>query len=105
MNEETGQQLARLVVLSLVVVLFAMAYSFVTAYYGRRDLVDSQRAGCERAKLDRNNNAKGWRNAEDARRATGEISVANEYQSIAFSLESRSKINCHTAFPKASFIP
>jgi hypothetical protein len=65
---------------------------------GQIALRDSARAGCERAKLDRAANAHGWRNAEDARRAAGEIRVANIYADIARELEQRSRVDCSEAF-------
>lgn len=105
MNTETANKLTKLVVLCLAVLLFVMGYTFFTGYAGRKDLVDSQRRGCERGKLDRNANAQGWRNAEIARRVSGDISVANEYAVIASQLEHRSRINCAIAFPKANLIP
>jgi hypothetical protein len=105
MTEDTAQKLTKLVILCLVLFLFVIGYVFFTGYNGRRDLVESQRRGCERGKLDRNANASGWRIAEDARRSDGQTDVANNYAAIARGLERRSRINCKEAFPKASLIP
>lgn len=104
-NENLLYNFAKLIVLGLVVNVFMVGYVFWMGYEGRRDLVTSQRAGCNRAKLDRGANAEGWRIAEGARRADGEIEVANNYRDIASGLEKRSRIICSEAFPKASFIP
>lgn len=97
--------MAKLIVLGLVVNCVVLGYVFWTGYEGRKDLVASQRAGCERGKLDRGANAAGWRNAEEARTADGDFEVAAEYKRIADGLEARSRIICSEAFPKASFIP
>lgn len=104
-NDNLLYNVAKLIVLGLVVNVFLVGYIFWTGYEGRRDLVASQRAGCNRGKLDRGANAKGWRIAEGARRADGEIEVANKYNDIASGLEKRSRIVCSEAFPKASLIP
>lgn len=72
---------------------------WVTSFQGRADLVQSQREGCSRGKLDRAANAEGWRIAEAARRAEGQTDVAARYARIAASLEARAKINCAERFP------
>lgn len=130
MSEQAGHMLARLVILSLIILLFVMAYTFITNYNGRQSLVDSQRRGCERSKLDRDANAEGWRAAEKARLNTlsttlhipidsiellinrrplpddpSDLVAARRYDAIASGLEKRSKIDCDKAFPKASLIP
>ena len=104
-DDSAAEKVVKLLLLVLVVLLCTIAYTFFAAYEGRKDLVKSQRAGCERAKLDRAANASGWRNAEAARRRDNDVDVANQYAEIADGLEERSKIDCATAFPKASFIP
>jgi hypothetical protein len=65
---------------------------------GQLALRDSSRAGCERAKLDRYANARGWRNAEAARREDREFQVAAIYAGIARELEMRSRVDCDAAF-------
>jgi hypothetical protein len=92
---------------------------FGQSFQGRRDLVESQRAGCHRGKLDRAQNARGWRTAEKARLVTarnpkvviGErraaYAAAVTYDRIAADLEQRtgSNLNCSRAFPSPSPLP
>lgn len=105
MSEETGHKLVRLILITLVVLLLGVVYVFYQSYEGRQSLVESQRAACERGKLDRKANAQGWRIAESARKADGQFLVAAKYSSIARGLEVRSEVHCDKAFPKASLIP
>jgi hypothetical protein len=81
--------------------IFVQLYS---SYQARQDIVESQRAGCERGKLDRTANAQGWRNAEAARRASGDDEIADVYRGIAEGLEARSRVVCSVAFPTPPFI-
>jgi len=89
----------------MLVQVFLFGYAFYTGYKGRQDIVEMQRRGCERGKLDRNDNALGWRNAQKARIADGDFDVAKTYGKIAAGLEERSEIICTEAFPKARYIP
>lgn len=82
-----------------------IGYVFLQSYDGRKGVVRTQRAGCERGKRDRQANASGWRIAEAARRHDGQIAVANKYANIAKELEQRSMIVCNKAFPSASVLP
>lgn len=74
-------------------------FVWLTGYFGRVDIVDFQRRGCERGKLDRQANALGWRTAEAARRADGQLVIADRYARIASGLERRSRVNCRDAYP------
>lgn len=68
----------------------------------QRELVHSQRRGCERSKLDRAANASGWRTAEHARRASGtpdDLMAARRYAQIATGLEDRARVDCTRQFP------
>ena len=117
MTKQTGLNLALLVVLCLVIQLFVIGYSAYTGYEGRKALVTSQRAGCERGKLDRIDNAAFQRAhkkyidrvvlaqsvKEDVKDAARE--AVKTYNRTAASLTKRSQINCASAFPKASLIP
>lgn len=105
MTDETAYKLAKLIVVGFVILLFAMSYSIYSAYEGRVTLVKSQRAGCERGKLNNIANATGWRIAEDARRESGDTAVSIRYGQLAHELEVRAQINCLTAYPKARLIP
>lgn len=104
-NEDTVHNLAKLIVLGLIVHLFIIGYVFWQSYEGRVHLVESQREGCERIKNDRIANAEGWRIAQAARRASGDIEVAVRYGKLARNLEARSNIDCSVVFPKAEIIP
>lgn len=94
-----------LIVIGMIVQLSVIVYVFYSSYEGRKDLVKSQRAGCERGLLDRSANAQGWRIAELARATSGDFEVASEYDEIATGLEKRSQIICVKAYPKASIFP
>lgn len=97
--------LVRVILLGMMVQLLVIGYVFYQSYKGRQDVVIAQRSGCERAKLDRRANSGGWRIAENARRHSGNIVVADKYESIAEGQEKRSLINCTKAFPNASLLP
>lgn len=104
-NEQMLYSLAKLILVLMAIQLLVILYVGWSSYNGRQDLVESQRAGCNRAKLDRSANAQGWRIAEAARRAEGQEVVAKAYNDIAEGLEDRSRIDCIDAFPKARIIP
>lgn len=101
------------------IVFVMLAFILWQSYQGRVDLVSSQRRGCERGKIDRTQNAKGWRAAMNARTATAQdrhatpservsaLHAAQTYQQIVQSLESRTgdRLDCHSAFPNASLLP
>jgi hypothetical protein len=107
MREYCGDvwNLAKLIMLGMFVQLMVILYVFFSGYFDRVDLVDSQRAGCERGKLDRIANAQGWRIAQDARIASGDYVVAHRYGTLARDLEARSKIDCRDVYPDARLIP
>lgn len=105
MTRETGRRVVQLVIAGMVCMLFVVGYVFWSAYSGRVQTVKGQRAGCERAKLDRNSNGEGWRIASEARRRDGQYVVAQKYADIALGLENRGAIACANAFPKARLIP
>jgi hypothetical protein len=102
---EEGKSIVKLMIIGMVVQLTFIGYVLYQGYEGRKTLVKAQRAGCERGKQDRMANARGWRIAEGARRADGQIAVANHYKEIAEGLEARSRTICSEAYPKASIIP
>lgn len=104
-TNKTARYLAQLVIIGLLVQIGVIVYVFYSSYQGRVNLSNAQQAGCSRSKLDRVDNALGWRNAEAARRQSGQINIANEYGAIASSLEARSRIDCKTAFPDATLFP
>lgn len=135
MTKETGQRLTRLIIGGLVMILALTAVVFAQSYFGRKnleqaekqarkELVLSQRAGCQRGKKDRRANALGWRTAQAARMATlsedldiplkevknllsqprkpddpPDLTAARRYDKIAQGLEERSEISCAQAFP------
>lgn len=105
MNHDLESKVVRFGISVLLALLVVISYVFYQSYQGRVDLVDAQRAACERGKKDRNANAEGWRIAEAARKADGQFTVANKYRRIASGLEARGRINCSEVFPKAGFFP
>lgn len=104
-SASTAAKLTKLIIAVFVVMLMLVFYVFWQSYQGRVDLVESQRKGCERGKKDRLANADGWRIAQAARLADGQVAVAAKYEKIAKGLEKRGRINCENAFPKAGFFP
>lgn len=105
MTRQTGKSLAKLIVIGMMVQLLVIGYVFYQSYVGRSDLVDSQRAGCERGKLDRTDNARGWRTAQKRALSQGQVNYSIHYAHIAAGLEKRSRITCADKFPKAGFLP
>jgi len=104
-TDDIAYKLAKLAMIILVINLFVLGYSIYSAHEARKDLVISQRGGCERGKLDRNSNAEGWRIASEARRRDGQYHVAQKYADIALGQENRGMISCENVFPKARLIP
>lgn len=125
-----GTKLARLIMIGFGVGILVIAYVVYQSYEGRVDLINSQRIGCNRGKLDRQANAEGWRAAEEARIASlalsskitinqaralvkqprkpddpPDLTAAWRYDRIAAGLEKRSRIVCEEAYPSASFLP
>jgi hypothetical protein len=105
MNQKTQRQVVRLIIVAMIINLLIIGYVFFQSYQGRADVVQHSREGCQRALLDRKDNAIGWRIAEAARRAAGELRTARSYELLARHLEARANINCNEAFPKAGFFP
>lgn len=135
-SQDTGSKIMKMMISGLVLLLALTAVVFAQSYFGRKnlekaekqaraDLVASQRAGCKRSKLDRGDNALGWRTAQAARMASlaedlniplkevealipqpakkddpPDLTAVRRYNKIAQGLEKRSKINCAKAFPK-----
>lgn len=132
MRPITHQQaggIVRLMIAGMLMQLVIISYVFFQAYGNRVEVVDNQRAACERGKLDRGANAKGWRTAQVARMKTlakelhisfaevsqllqdptagdsPDLTAARKYNAIASSLETRSRIDCKIAFPDARLFP
>lgn len=108
MTDEVSSILTKLAIMLLIgmlVQLGVIGYVFYSSYQGRKEVVTSQRAGCKRGKLDRGANATGWRIAQAARAADKQFAVAARYSIIAAGLETRSRIDCAKAYPKASIFP
>lgn len=105
MSWENLHRLAILIVLGMIVQLFAMSYTFITDYNGRKVVVKANRQGCERDKTARAANAVGWRIAQDARLRGGDVSISIRYGKLAETLEKEAKVDCTKEYPKASFIP
>lgn len=117
MHKETGENLTKLVIGCMVCMVLVVLYVWYSSYAGRQDLSESQRAGCERGKLDRIDNAAFQRAhkkyidkvvlaksvEEDVKEAAREAVLT--YNRTAANLSKRSKINCQKAIPKARLIP
>lgn len=101
----------------MAVQLLVVAYVFYGSYNGRVDLVKTQRAGCERSKLDRIDNAAFQRAhkkyidkvvlaqsvKEDVKKAARE--AVQTYNKTAADLTKRSKLVCAVVYPDATFFP
>jgi histone H3/H4 len=113
----TARKLTRLVIIGMLVQASVVFYVGVSGYIGRKDLVRTQRAGCERGKKDRLDNAAFQRahkkyisrvvlaksvqkDVKDAAREAIKV-----YTKTAADLTKRSKIDCSVAYPKARLLP
>jgi hypothetical protein len=93
---------------SLVTIVLFIVVA-VSGYQGAIDDAEFKRAGCERSKRDRAQNATGWRTAEmrlqaqyDRDPQPTDLTALKKYARIATGLEKRSKIDCAKAFPNPS---
>lgn len=117
MTHETGANVVKLVIIGLSIQLLVILFVLYSSYEGRVRLVESQQRGCERGKLDRADNAAFQRahtiyitKVTGAKSVKQDVKDAAEIAVITFrrtsaNLAARSKIDCETAFPKASFLP
>jgi hypothetical protein len=130
MTKEMGRHLVKLLIIGMVCFLTLIGYVLWQSYEGRADLVTSSRTACERGKLDRGANARGWRTAQVAREKSlaqamhisdqavaklvkadpspndpADLVAARRYNRIANGLERRFHIDCKRVFPSASFLP
>lgn len=106
-----------LIVIGMFVQLAVVGFVFEQSYQGRVDLVASQRKGCARGKLDRQDNADFQRAQatyitkvthaksvqEDVKAAARE--AVRTFNRTSKSLAERAQIDCTEAFPKASWHP
>jgi hypothetical protein len=117
LSREAGYNLGRLILLGMFVQVLVIGYTFYDSHQGRVNLVNTQRKGCERSKLDRQDNADfqvAYTKYVNTLKAAGEVpkevrAAAKEanktYQRTAQSLTERSKINCKEVYPDVKFIP
>lgn len=117
MTNKTGRSLAKLILIGMAVQLMVIGYVFYQSYQGRADVVSNQRAGCERGKLDREDNAEFQVAQKDyILKVTSAVSVkedvkaaarqaAKTFEKTSARLTRRAMIDCTTAYPKASFLP
>jgi hypothetical protein len=130
LTRRQGAGLAKMIIIGLLVQIAVIGYVFYQSYAGREEVVNSQRLGCERGKLDRKANALGWRAAEQARIAEFateqhlvpseaklwlnmphrpsdpySLIAARRYDKIATGLENRGRITCAVVYPKPGLLP
>lgn len=105
LTRRQGGLLVKIVVIGLLVNLGVIGYVFGSNYAARKSTVAGQRFSCERNKLDRKANASGWRIAQEARRKSGDISIAIRYGNLARGLERRARLDCKKTYPKARLFP
>lgn len=113
----TATKIVRLILLVLVLLLVLIGYVFFQAYDNRVEVVDNQRRGCERGKLDRRDNARfQMAQAQYVHKVVLAQSVKNDVKKAArtavktfdktsANLSKRSKIDCTKAFPDARIFP
>lgn len=104
-SAETARKLAKLILICFGVMLVLWGYVLWQVYEGRVRLVNHVIAGCERDKLDRADNAKGWRTQQNQALSNSQPWFASTYSDVASSLEERAHVDCHKVFPKASLLP
>lgn len=114
---KTEYGLGKLIMIMLVVQLSVIAYIFYSDFQGRRNLVDSQRAGCERLKLDRQDITAVERAEEQythqiaANSPTDSVEalIAEEahtkFETAIRALTKRAQIDCAEAYPQARLLP
>jgi hypothetical protein len=110
-SQEAYRALGKVTVGVVIVVVALSVAVWYTGYSGRVTMVENQREGCKRGKLDRAANARAWRAAEGARLNTAgnpeepasvrrsAADTARIYATVAASLEARARIVCRDAFP------
>lgn len=116
-SNETLTKLIKLVIAVMAMQLFIVGYVFYTGYQGRVGIVNNQRAGCNRGKLDRIDNA-AFQRAHKlyidrvvlAASVKADVKAAardavETYNQTAANLTKRSLIDCSKAFPDARLIP
>lgn len=116
-SREAGRSLVRLILIGMAVQLIVIFYVGWESYAGRVNLVKSQRAGCERGKLDRTDNADFQRahtkyitSVTDAASVKEDVkSAAREavqtFRRTSEELTQRAHIICADVYPKASLLP
>jgi hypothetical protein len=104
-------------VVTLLGVLLVAFGVWASGYGGRVDLHDSQIRACERGKLDRAANARGWRRqahadqmiADDpfqsARTRAVRRASARVYRGIASDLEARARLDCNAVVKPPRILP
>lgn len=117
LTHHTAASLVKLILVSMGIQLAVVGYVFYQSYVGRSELVQSQRAGCERGKLDRIDNAAFQRAHKkyidkvvlaqsvkaDVKKAARE--AVKTYNKTAADLTKRSRINCLHVYPDAGVFP
>jgi hypothetical protein len=112
-----AQRIVKLVLAFMALFLFMILYVFFQAYASRVSVVKNQRAGCERGKLDRRDNAD-FQTAqkvyikkvvlaqsvqEDVKQAARD--AVKTFNRTSADLAVRSKISCEKAYPSARLLP
>ena len=105
MTRTAGVHLVKLLIVGMVVQLGVIGYVLYSSYQGRVDLINAQRHGCVRGKLDRRANARGWRTAQHRSLSQHQPRFSKIYNGIASGLDARSRIDCTKVFPSASLLP
>jgi hypothetical protein len=113
----TANRLVLLILVGMAVQLLVVGYVFFQAYFSRVTVVNNQRSGCERGKLDRRDSAD-FQTAQkvyidkvvlaqsvkpDVKKAAR--TAVKTFTRTSASLDKRSRIDCTKAFPSARLLP
>lgn len=102
---------------AVLLAVLLVALPLVAGFEGRMDVVEANRAACERSKLDRIDDAAGWtahrdyiQNLTQAASIKEDIKrearvVIKVYERISVDLTKRSLVDCERENPPASVVP
>jgi hypothetical protein len=103
--------IVRFLMLQVLVLGLILATVLISSWQTRSDQAMNARAGCERSKMDRTQNALGWRTAQHRLQAQygrnpqpTDLVALRRYRRIATGLERRARVTCAVAFPDPPFI-
>lgn len=117
LTRQQGGLLVKMIIIGMIVQLTVVGFVAYSTFDDRSDLVNAQRAGCERSKLDRKDNADfqvahkryidkvvlAQSVKEDVKQAARD--AVRTYNRTSADLAARAKLKCAVLFPKGGVIP